>query len=107
MTDQIDNSIITNAPTIVMQEPVAQVRLLPWIISLTVVSILALIAAIGAIIFEGIKYKTLWDQYQLLENESRLEQMYIMELDARLVGKGFIKKDETYISLRPKLSEGK
>lgn len=107
--DQIDNSMAVgngaHVQQVNMPDPVASIRLVPVLTVFIAVSLIAVVASISAILYETIKYKQLWDQYQLLENEYRLQEMYTMELDARLIGKGIIDKDEGYISLRPKLGE--
>lgn len=109
MEDNIDNSMRAEGSghiqTVNIADPVAPMRIIPILMALIVVSLIALVMAVTSIIYENIKYKILWDQYQLVENENRMNEMYTMELDAKLVGKGILKEDETYISLRPKLSK--
>lgn len=90
------HSVTTHAPSVVQIDAGKLMLVLPWFVMALVISIVALISV-------GIVYKDLWDKFTMAENETKMLEMYVIESDARFVAHGYIKPEESYLSVRPKL----
>lgn len=91
-----ENRTDSPSASIVQIDPGKLMAIMPWFVMATVLAITAMISV-------AIVYKDLWDKFTMTENENRMLEMYVMELDGKLVSKGILKVDETYISVRPKM----
>lgn len=71
-------------------------QVLPWFVMAAVLAIIALISV-------GLVYKDLWDKFTMSENETKLLEMYVMQVDAKLVAQGVLKVGDTWAAARPKM----
>lgn len=67
------------------------------------ISTLSVVLSLAAFIGMFLAYKSLFNDLQLTQNEAKMLEMYVMESDARFVAHGYIKPEESYNSVRPKL----